>query len=161
MEVRGNVEQCEPAASLTPAILTVFAQWNTPLQLGPASATKPADAHVVALRVRPDDVLILASDGLSDNLWDEEVLEEVQRFRARFLTQQGPALGGGLGAVIGRRGMAGMLSEALCERARRVSERREGEVPFARRAREMGKVFRGGKSDDISVCVAVISGAEG
>lgn len=62
-----------------------------------------------------------------------------------------------------------MLSEALCSRARRVSERRpqdtssasvanggpgadllgvdEFEVPFARRAREQGKMFRGGKID--------------
>jgi hypothetical protein len=31
------------------------------------------------------------------------------------------------------------------------------EVPFARRAREAGKKFVGGKNDDISVVVAVIS----
>ena len=48
-----------------------------------------------------------------------------------------------------------MLSEALCSRARKVSERKvnpnvaveEDEVPFARRAREEGKDFRGGKND--------------
>ena len=53
-----------------------------------------------------------------------------------------------------------MLSEALCSRARRVSERDsqpvlvgaqvadiEDEVPFARRAREQGRSFRGGKND--------------
>ena len=71
-----------------------------------------------------------------------------------------------------------MLSEALCSRARSVSERRghkktrvgdpaslngasslaegvsstapaeeEDEIPFARRAREQGKSFRGGKMD--------------
>jgi hypothetical protein len=71
-------------------------------------------------------------------------------------------------SLLGRRTLAGMLSEALCSRARRVSERRprnstpkskfgcdpkavlpalEDEVPFARRAREQGKVFRGGKVD--------------
>lgn len=66
-----------------------------------------------------------------------------------------------------RKTLAGMLSEALCSRARRVSERKspslppssseEDEVPFARRAREAGKRFSGGKNDDISVVVAVIS----
>jgi len=87
-----------------------------------------------------------------------------------------------------------MLSEALCSRARRVAERgtsgsgRRGalevvgeevdEVPFARRAREEGKRFKGGKVDgrfllparsvradesipDISVLVAVVSPASG
>lgn len=59
-----------------------------------------------------------------------------------------------------------MLSEALCSRARKVSEAKSGkskskvgceakqegagledEVPFARRAREEGRQFRGGKTD--------------
>jgi len=79
-------------------------------------------------------------------------------------------------SLLGRRTLAGMLSEALCSRARRVSERRprsttnskfscepaavDDEVPFARRAREQGRAFRGGKVDDISVVVAVISPAD-
>ena len=57
-------------------------------------------------------------------------------------------------SLVGRRTLAGMLSEALCSRARRVSERRPrtgakdaDEVPFARRAREQGRAFRGGKVD--------------
>lgn len=69
--------------------------------------------------------------------------------------------------LLGRRSLPGMLSEALCSRARRVSERRtksqesvDEEVPFARRAREQGRTFRGGKVDDISVVVAVISPQE-
>ena len=35
--------------------------------------------------VKKVDILILASDGLSDNQWDEEVLDEVVRFRRGFL----------------------------------------------------------------------------
>ena len=31
------------------------------------------------LPVQANDILILASDGLSDNLWDEDVLDEVIR----------------------------------------------------------------------------------
>jgi len=145
----------------------------------------------------------LASDGLSDNLWAADVLDEVVQFRRSFL---GPSsLSGDMdvplanigsdkdrssspgssasGRLLRRRTLAGMLSEALCSRARRVSERRRpprravspnattttpsinivdteiDEVPFARRAREAGKVFGGGKNDDISVVVAVISPA--
>ncbi|KAG1726341.1 uncharacterized protein EDB91DRAFT_1166358 [Suillus paluster] len=141
--------------------------FNTPVQLGPASSARPRDAQILSLPVQADDILILASDGLSDNLWDHEVLDEVVRFKRSFLKSDSDGTGEGL---LGRRTLAGMLSEALCSRARRVSERRgqgiedgvfdmEDEVPFACRARESGKPFRGGKIDDISVLVAVISPA--
>lgn len=166
--------------------------FNTPLQLGPASRTPPSSAQVITLPVRADDILILASDGLSDNLWDEDVLDEVSRFRKAFLAPSSKPTRetseSGLPAsvtsrtagLLGRRTLAGMLSEALCSRARKVSEAKGGksakvdaqcfkdqvsavleeEVPFARRAREEGRTFRGGKTDDISVLVAVISPAE-
>ncbi|KAI6017855.1 phosphatase 2C-like domain-containing protein [Pisolithus marmoratus] len=142
-------------------------RFNTPVQLGPRSSARPRDAQIVELPVQADDILILASDGLSDNLWDSEVLDEVVRFKRSFLKNGERSVGG----LLGRRTLAGMLSEALCSRARRVSERRgnsvsgdddgdvEDEVPFARRAREQGKSFKGGKIDDISVLVAVISPA--
>ena len=157
--------------------------FNAPVQLGPSSNARPADAQIITLPVQQDDILILASDGLSDNLWDFEVLDEVVRFKRSFL-RPSPSPSSKSGALdesrtqglLGRRTLAGMLSEALCSRARRVSERKgplgssmravsatkeaEAEVPFARRAREQGKVFHGGKIDDISVLVAVISPAE-
>lgn len=128
--------------------------FNTPVQLGPRSSARPRDAQILELPVQADDILILASDGLSDNLWDSEVLDEVVRFKRSFLKNSERAAGG----LLGRRTLAGMLSEALCSRARRVSERKgkiltdddgevEDEVPFARRAREQGKTFKGGKID--------------
>jgi hypothetical protein len=168
---------------------------------------------VITIPVKADDILILASDGLSDNLWDEDVLDEVVRFKRSFLDSTGSSsIGCDNGSVpdhqtqgndsgysssssteeetnqqegtIKRKTLAGMLSEALCSRARRVSERKTSpgaayasslpttltslvgedivdvdvdEVPFAWRAREAGKRFSGGKNDDISVVVAVIS----
>lgn len=167
--------------------------------------------------VQEDDILILASDGLSDNLWDEEILDEVVRFRKSFMPSSSPptttsssssSTGMTGDRILGRRTLAGMLSEALCSRARSVSERqgkrkhrprkssspasssssasppttslfggvklapetileceeekdgKDDEVPFARRAREEGRTFSGGKMDDISVLIAVVSPAE-
>ena len=158
--------------------------FNMPLQLGPAThptVTPSTTAHHFTLPVKADDILILASDGLSDNLWDEEVLDEVIKFRRNFLgnTSQSSTVSSDPASsdadrLLRRKTLAGMLSEALCSRARKVSERRsprssgastpsdmldEDEVPFARRAREAGRYFRGGKHDDISVIVAVISPA--
>jgi len=145
---------------------------------------------VVTLPVHADDILVLASDGLSDNLWDEDVLDEVVRFRRTFLASPLAS-----SSRLPRRTLAGMLSEALCSRARDVSQRRsnmasiagtvsmsmvsdtDDEIPFSRRAHEEGRPFTGGKPDgesfragrmrtsishvtDISVLVAVISPAE-
>ncbi|KAJ3577025.1 hypothetical protein NP233_g37 [Leucocoprinus birnbaumii] len=192
--------------------------FNTPVQLGPSTqetVTPRNSAMVITIPVKADDILILASDGLSDNLWDEDVLDEVVRFKKSFLdssatnastpsaapldgteTDSGysssssaeepftpsplpneptaPAPATTATTTLKRKTLAGMLSEALCSRARRVSERKVSnfrptlssspeveidvdEVPFARRAREAGRRFVGGKNDDISVVVAVIS----
>ncbi|EJD50662.1 protein serine/threonine phosphatase 2C [Auricularia subglabra TFB-10046 SS5] len=154
-------------------------QWkfNHPLQLGPSSSTVPGDAQSISLKVETDDILILSSDGLSDNLWDEDVLDEVNK----FTSQADDAALGPASSTIRKHAIPSLLSEALCSRAKRASEKRprhpvrttavdtaqdaslEGapdmfdEVPFARRAREEGIKFSGGKADDISVLVAVIS----
>lgn len=134
----------------------MWCAFNTPAQLGPLSAFPPARAHTATLPVCADDVLILASDGLSDNLWDADVLAEVVRLRSTFLGS-GSADAGSIGNLLRRRTLAGMLSEALCARARRIAERPMAATPFARRAQEHGHAFRGGKCDDISVVVAVVS----
>ena len=132
-----------------------------------------------------------ASDGLSDNLWDADILDEVVRFRRSFMgssaaeSQNPPpsakdapaAIPAAPSATFRRSTLAGMLSEALCSRAKRVSETRgsrkaektaksvvtsteaagagaqaqaqaqTADVPFARRAKEQGKLFEGGKPD--------------
>ncbi|PPQ73035.1 hypothetical protein CVT24_001415 [Panaeolus cyanescens] len=215
--------------------------YNHPLQLGPleqpptpsTKSSLPTQPHTFSLPVRENDILILASDGLSDNLWDDDILDEVVKFRRSYnwdtddavevsferarsrssspssrssssssrSSSTAPTTPDSLSASLSnlhlassssaspsslrRKTFAKMLSEALCSRAKRVSERRgsrsmlrrrrpssipeeqphnsqvkeeqEDEIPFARRARMSGKVFRGGKPDDISVVVAVIS----
>jgi protein phosphatase PTC7 len=42
-------------------------------------------AQVVMLPMHTDDVLVLASDGLSGNLWDENMLDKVIHFWHTFL----------------------------------------------------------------------------
>lgn len=151
--------------------------FNYPLQLGPSSPTLPVHARSISLPVQQNDILILSSDGMTDNLWDEDVLDEINKFTAseRFAM---PWIGNKWTKTL-----PSMLSQALCSRAKRVSETHrasassslpgegtkeqggegmglgagEDEVPFARRAREEGIKFVGGKCDDISVLVAVIS----
>ena len=135
--------------------------------------------------VQADDILVLASDGLSDNLWDEDILDEVLRFRRSFMAPSDvsptssesspvstpPPSAGFASNLLRRSTLAGLLSEALCSRARCVSERKgqrnprhaarpaplpevniDEEIPFARRAREQGRWFDGGKPDGECLC---------
>lgn len=95
--------------------------------------------HTFSLPVLADDILILASDGLSDNLWDEDVLDEVLKFRRQdgwglsraekeeqdvVQALAGLDISGSSSSLLKRKAFAGMLSEALCSRAKRVSETR-------------------------------------
>jgi protein phosphatase PTC7 len=127
---------------------TLHIQFNYPLQLGPSSPTLPVHARAISLPVQQNDILILSSDGMTDNLWDEDVLDEINKFTAseRFAM---PWIGDKW-----KRTLPSMLSQALCSRAKRVSEAHVSslgdvseEVPFARRAREEGIKFVGGKCD--------------
>ncbi|CAE6481190.1 unnamed protein product [Rhizoctonia solani] len=119
--------------------------FNFPYQLGPHSSTTPrADAQLIKSKVVPGDIVILASDGLGDNLWDEEVLCEVERFQAssaesaNLLSPQA-------------------LGEALAQRAKKAAQGSK-DVPFGVRGRAAGVQFVGGKTDDISVVVAIVRG---
>lgn len=114
--------------------------FNYPFQVGTNSQDTPRkDGQKFTIKVQRDDVVILSSDGLVDNLFDEDILEEVLRHG------DNPQL----------------LSQALCARAKAVSEdQRAVASPFQQRANEEGIHFVGGKHDDISVLVAVIGDSE-
>ncbi|KAG8698699.1 hypothetical protein FRC11_014208, partial [Ceratobasidium sp. 423] len=110
--------------------------FNFPYQLGPHSATTPrADAQLITSKVVPGDIVILASDGLGDNLWDEEVLSEVEQFQ--------------LSSVVGQVGSPQALGEALARRAKKAAEGNK-DVPFGVRGRAAGVQFVGGKTDEIN-----------
>jgi protein phosphatase PTC7 len=134
--------------------------FNYPVQLGPRSQSTPrANAKRFDLQVEENDIIVLASDGMGDNLWDEDVLDEVMRFTK---TSNAPGDGSGLESPTARKLQAQGLSEALASRAKRASESTNDdpseEVPFGRQAKTQGLRYVGGKPDDISVLVAVISG---
>jgi len=85
-------------------------QFNTPLQLRPAPST--GMVQMITLPVCTDDILVLGSDGLNDNLWDEDLLDRVIRFWHTFLASNVTS-----GSQLPRRAL---LSEVLCLRACRV-----------------------------------------
>ncbi|KAI8143661.1 phosphatase 2C-like domain-containing protein [Fennellomyces sp. T-0311] len=119
--------------------------FNFPYQLGTASFDYPADAQQFSIKIEEGDVVIVASDGLFDNLFDDEILEEVMGCMNR--KQEGDS-----------ESVPQLISNALALRAKLVSEDLSNPgSPFQSRAMHEGMYYQGGKADDISVLVAVVN----
>ncbi|GMK54181.1 hypothetical protein CspeluHIS016_0107670 [Cutaneotrichosporon spelunceum] len=124
--------------------------FNFPLQLGTHSRDEPMkDAKRYDIGVEKEDVVIVGSDGLMDNLFDEDILETLSEFAP-------PNQPGSLPPFSPQ-----LVSEALLDRARSISEQTTATTPFMMRAIEEGIDFVGGKKDDISVVVGVIGDRDG
>ncbi|GAA5812476.1 hypothetical protein MFLAVUS_005932 [Mucor flavus] len=118
--------------------------FNFPYQLGTASFDSPADAQQFTVKIEEGDIVILGSDGLFDNLYDDEILEEVQN----CIDQEDPSL---------IQAAPQTISDALAHRAKIVSEDPDNpSSPFQVRAMHEGLYYQGGKADDISVIVAIV-----
>ncbi|KAJ3217104.1 hypothetical protein HDU67_008481 [Dinochytrium kinnereticum] len=120
--------------------------FNFPFQLGTGSKDLPRDAQKYAVKVLEGDIVIMGSDGIFDNVFDEEVLEIV-----KGIVQGGnPALSD-----------PQKITDALLLRSRDVSEdTRTMDSPFQTRAIQEGLYYQGGKLDDVTILAGVIRLAE-
>ncbi|KAJ2841946.1 hypothetical protein IWW36_006084, partial [Coemansia brasiliensis] len=150
--------------------------FNFPYQLGTeAHSDAPSDAQVFRLKVQKGDIVVVGSDGVFDNLFDEDILEEVSRHLPPAMRAAGePSLYSGplpsLPAAADSPPKFALpqfhvdpaaISDAIARRARLVSEdTRYAESPFQMRAMQEGLYYQGGKRDDITVVVAVVTDLE-
>ena len=51
--------------------------FNFPFQLGKGSPDQPEDGVVAGIKLKPEDIIVMATDGLWDNLFEEHVAELV------------------------------------------------------------------------------------
>ncbi|PWN88305.1 protein serine/threonine phosphatase 2C [Acaromyces ingoldii] len=117
------------------------------------------DAGRWTVRVEAGDIIVVGSDGLMDNLFDEDIIEEVLRFLPQ--QQQGDGLQDSTVSPAESAFSPQLVSEALCSRAKAVSEDgRAISSPFQQRAMEEGLHYVGGKHDDISVLVCLVGERE-
>ncbi|KAI8331197.1 phosphatase 2C-like domain-containing protein [Chlamydoabsidia padenii] len=124
--------------------------FNFPYQLGTGSSDQPKDAQVFNVKVEKDDIIIMGSDGLYDNLFDKEILAIIK-------TQLAPY--SDMNKILPFEPQ--LLSDALAHRAKTVSDnRRNVDSPFRKKAIHEGYHYQGGKMDDISVVVAVVRDIE-
>ncbi|WWC67154.1 uncharacterized protein I206_101061 [Kwoniella pini CBS 10737] len=136
--------------------------FNFPLQVGTHSRDEPMkDAQRYDVSIKKGDVVILGSDGLMDNLFDEEILEIVLQFTSDSITSdQSPTTPSLWNKEPSLPFSPQQVSEALCKKARSISELVTATTPFMCKAIEEGIDFVGGKKDDISVLVGVIGDKE-
>jgi len=98
------------------------------------------------LSLRAGDVCILASDGVFDNLFDEELIAVVSKATP-------PPIHAGSDAVVQDWVVA--AADSVVHAARLAADRITTPTPFSRAAKLYGKPYQGGKLDDITVVVAV------
>ncbi|KAH8304589.1 hypothetical protein KR059_012779, partial [Drosophila kikkawai] len=122
-------------------------QFNTPYQLsspppnlgGQFLIDSPDSADYQEFKTRPGDVLLLATDGVYDNLPLElilEVLSEMAGVEDQMVLQ--------------------MTANSLALMARTLSTNPLYDSPFSRKARKMNVESSGGKRDDITVLLASV-----
>ena len=113
--------------------------FGRPYQLGHhAGADAPEDAMLATQPVYPGDVLIVGSDGLWDNVEDEEVVSSVE-------------------AVLMEDGPPSAVAQALAAKAFDASLDKRRVTPYSRAASAaFDMVYNGGKADDITVLVLVL-----
>ena len=135
-------------------------QWHyfdCPRQLGTNSPDQPKTNAVLSqVIIRENDVVLAMSDGVTDNLWEEEISDFT--LGALDSWKQGRTDGGHQL----KEGMSGSYSEGmryvaqeLVLEARKVAEDPFAASPFMERAVEEGLAIEGGKLDDISVVAAL------
>lgn len=112
--------------------------FNFPYQLDCNNAgDSPSSAMVFKVAVVPGDVLIVGTDGLFDNLYDEDISGVVFQ-----------ATKAGLGPQ--------MTAQRIAELAQQRAMDYTKSSPFSDGAREAGFDYHGGKLDDITVVVSYI-----
>lgn len=117
-------------------------EFNFPYQVG-TNGTKPNLASVNQHEVKLNDVIIAGTDGLFDNLFDENILELVEGYLKiqKFDSQQ--------------------IANVIAKKAFEKSMDRNWKSPFAVNAIKAGYRSQiGGKEDDITVAIGKIEAIE-
>jgi len=119
--------------------------FNYPFQLSADPATPspdtPDDALRVKIPVEEGDLVVLASDGLWDNVYDSEILKACRE----ELNLDGKQ------KQVGKASAESRIAKKLARLAHKHARDMKRQSPFGVRARTHGKRHAGGKMDDVTV----------
>lgn len=160
--------------------------FNCPFQLGTDSMDTVEMGATLNVQLEHGDWLIVATDGLWDNVFDTEVLDIVKEHHTAAVSRERARLNGGSAASKGsdaspesmdiddssNSGAEAMqvdraltsfenadpqaLAQRLADLAQKVAADERVTSPFAMNAQQAGHLFLGGKMDDITVVVALV-----
>ncbi len=108
--------------------------FNFPFQMG-TSGDDPVKADMGVYQIKEGDLIIMASDGLFDNLYDDDLVRLVNPKESLSLQKMVDKIG--------------LEAYYKSKDPRYLS-------PFARNARNQNFAFQGGKADDITIIIAEI-----
>lgn len=115
-------------------------EFNFPYQIGSADSMSdsPSAAQRFTIDVHPGDVIILATDGLFDNVYPEEAANIVAEAKGKGMNPE-------------------QAAASLAQYARVKAADPSHLSPFAYGAQQLGYRFFGGKMDDITVVCAYVA----
>lgn len=121
----------------------------------------PMDANVSAYATRPGDIVIVATDGLYDNVELNEIVDITRRWETAWFhgPNRGRNLPGRDRESIEKQAMDN-LATMLCHRARKLSIDKKIDSPFAQLAKENDIMWSGGMPDDGTVVALRVVRAE-
>eukprot|EP01133_Synstelium_polycarpum_P005268 gene5268-6103_t len=109
--------------------------FNMPFQLGTQSIDRPEHSITSAFEVEEGDIIVLGTDGVFDNLFDDEICRITMKYRSE------PQL----------------IARMVARRAYEVGNSTTIFTPFAKNAGLNGYIYSGGKLDDITVIVGIVA----
>ncbi|TNV72579.1 hypothetical protein FGO68_gene3233 [Halteria grandinella] len=122
-------------------------RFNFPYQCG-TDCELPYAAEDKQHQMRSNDIVIMASDGLFDNLYHEDVLSCLKpHYRP---SAQSRAATGEVTNLFG-------AADCMARKAEKLGLDQGYMSPFARGAQQVGIPYRGGKADDVTVIVAQVN----
>lgn len=134
--------------------------WNFPYQLMriPPSLTLPsgaqcdtaADCDQYHFPVKPGDLVLLFTDGLSDNLHENEIINVVQRVCATA-SSRSPRSPRPRNSIMSALPNPDVLARAIARAAQMRARDPIAETPFSFASKQHGQPHTGGKEDDITV----------
>lgn len=114
-------------------------EFNFPYQLGSDTACEPpSSGEILKCSVQAGDVIVAGTDGLFDNLYNNEIVSIVVHAKRVHLKPQ-------------------EMAKNIATLARERAVDRNRETPFSTAAREAGFRYYGGKLDDITVVVSYVA----
>jgi protein phosphatase PTC7 len=116
--------------------------FNFPCQIGSHGVEEAREGATTRIEVLAGDVVVLASDGLWDNVFEDEIGETILGLQ-RTVAQPEK--------------FVASAAEALAVKANRYGADQVRKSPFEIHARESGVNFAGGKLDDVTVIVALVA----